>query len=183
MKYTETGLSVELVKDENGKLVEFEWRDVVGFEGIYKVSNYGHVRTVKTGRLRKINPDTQTGYMKLTLSLPGSKLKCLSVHRMVAKAFLPNYDNLPEVNHKDLDKCNNIVTNLEWSTREDNYRHALDNGACGGSRNKKLTVDQVSKIRELRLKGFTQSKLAKKFGRSIITIQRVIHGKGAYSDI
>jgi hypothetical protein len=105
------------------------WKDVVGYEGFYQVSNYGNIksidrlikhkninRTSKTkGKIRTIRFCTR-GYPMVMLCKNGIK-KMKIIHRIVAQAFIPNPNNFPEVNHKDEDKSNNNVTNLEWCTR------------------------------------------------------------------
>ena len=104
-----------------------EWRDIEGFEGKYMVSNTGKVkslertvwcglnggccRTVSEKILKaKINSD---GYLQVVLYKEGIK-KTYKIHRLVAESFLPNPNNLPCINHKDENKENNIVSNLEW---------------------------------------------------------------------
>ena len=100
------------------------WKDVVGYEGYYQVSNKGNVktieRTVRFGRQSRIVPEIikekvpdKRGYLTVMLS-KGNKVKNAKIHRLVAEAFIPNPLNLPEVNHKDEDKTNNCVHNLEW---------------------------------------------------------------------
>ena len=97
------------------------WKDVVGYEGLYKVSNKGNVYSV--GRLnlrgRKIGgqilkplPNT-SGYPQVTLYKDG-KRKQKSIHRLVLESFVENPNNLPEVNHKDENPSNNELSNLEW---------------------------------------------------------------------
>ena len=88
-----------------------EWRPIVGFEGLYEVSNTGQVRNCRGKLLRPgLN---HNGYLKCVLCKKG-KTKTIYIHRLVAQAFLLNPDNLPQVNHKDEDKTNNSVDNLEW---------------------------------------------------------------------
>ena len=116
-----------------------EWRPVVGYEGLYEVSNTGRVRSVDRFyyRLHKgkvLSPTKDRyGYLTVTLNCNG-KSKTIKIHRLVAQAFLPNPDNLPQVNHKDEDKTNNNVTNLEWcdakynvnfGTRQERYRNTM----------------------------------------------------------
>lgn len=103
-----------------------EWRPVVGFEGIYEVSSLGEVRTVLTGhcRLRKIKRNHRTGYDFIQLHRRGEKPLTRNVHRLVAEAFIPNPDNLPQVNHINEVKTDNRVENLEWITAHDNNEHS-----------------------------------------------------------
>ena len=100
-----------------------EWRDVVGYEGLYMVSNCGRVKSLKfsNGKREKIMKlsDRGNGYLRVSLSKDGES-KHYNVHRLVAIAFIPNPDNLPYVNHKDECKTNNNVDNLEWCTVEYN---------------------------------------------------------------
>lgn len=101
-------------------MTEEIWRPVVGYEGLYEVSSYGRVRSLDRydsrnhfikGRIMKFR--NCRGYLRVTLCNNGLYNQ-ISVHRLVAQAFIPNPDNLPMVNHKDEDKTNNIVENLEW---------------------------------------------------------------------
>lgn len=97
-----------------------EWKDIEGYEGLYQISNDGIVRNQKTGKIKK---DTNSkGYRRVGL-FKNSIGKWFAVHRLVAEAFIPNPDNLPVVNHKDEDKTNNKVENLEWCTVEYNNRY------------------------------------------------------------
>ena len=107
-----------------------EWRDIKGYEGLYQVSNTGKVksleRTVRIGRgyrtvTEKIMKPRENnhGYLQLHLCREGKRKLC-RIHRLVAQAFLPNPDNLSEVNHKDENKQNNYVENLEWCSHSYN---------------------------------------------------------------
>ena len=102
------------------------WKDVIGFEGIYQVSNMGNVRSVcfhSTDKIQNMKRNkTKFGYLRVQLSKNG-KIKHCSVHRLVAEAFLPNPMNLPQVNHKNEQKDDNQVTNLEWCTAKYNVNY------------------------------------------------------------
>lgn len=121
-----------------------EWKPIIGYEGLYEISNLGNVRSMerrvnvahkgfKGTRLLKskiMKPYNYFGYFGVALC-KNKKYKQLLIHRLVAQAFIPNPDNLPCVNHIDENKQNNCVENLEWCTYayNDNY----------GNRNKKIS--------------------------------------------
>lgn len=98
-----------------------EWKDVKDYEGLYQVSNLGRVKGLKKGKILKQH-DNGKGYMQVGL-YKNNKGKPYYVHRLVAKAFIPNTENKPEVNHKDKDRANNCVDNLEWVTSKENEQH------------------------------------------------------------
>lgn len=116
------------------------WKDVVGFEGFYQVSNLGRVKSIgrydSRGRfwgeqLKKTKPNNR-GYIQISFHKHGKEYYKL-LHRVVAEAFIPNSDNLPQVNHIDEDKNNNAVENLEWCTNlynrhyGDGYQRSVQN--------------------------------------------------------
>ena len=95
------------------------WRDIEGYEGLYQVSNLGRVRSLnynRTGKVQNMKLGTYPNGYKMVDLKKNKKRKAHLVHRLVAKAFIPNPnpDQLCEVNHKDEDKANNTVDNLEW---------------------------------------------------------------------
>ena len=93
------------------------WKDKKDYEGHYQVSNFGRVKSIKFGKERILKPLTNSsGYLCVNLYKNGI-IKTYLVHRLVAEIFLPNPNNYKEVNHKDEDKSNNIVSNLEWCDR------------------------------------------------------------------
>lgn len=106
------------------------WRDVHGYEGLYKVSNKGNVRSVDrinhigrkySGRMLRSAYD-KDGYLQVALCKNG-KMKTKKIHRLVAETFIPNPNGFSEVNHKDEIKTNNYVENLEWCTRKYNVNY------------------------------------------------------------
>lgn len=102
------------------------WKDIEGYEGKYEVSNLGHVRSLSLGKITKYRPKhkgrvlkpylTKYGYHVVDLFYNTGKKRHYLVHRLVADAFIPNPDNLPQVNHKNELKTDNRVENLEWCT-------------------------------------------------------------------
>ena len=100
------------------------WKSITGYEGLYEVSDMGRVKSLKHGKERIMKPRKNTGgYLNVDLCKDGQK-KMLLVHRLVAKAFIPNPNNLETVNHKDEVKTNNVASNLEWMSREDNVAYS-----------------------------------------------------------
>jgi hypothetical protein len=119
------------------------WKPIKGFEECYEVSNMGRVKSIARTRITKGGGITNVnerilkqqidkfGYCKVGLCKDG-KHYYFKAHRLVAIAFIPNYENKPEINHKDGNKENNCVSNLEWNTSIENKRHAYETGLNGG---------------------------------------------------
>ena len=154
-----------------------EWRGVVGYEGRYEVSCFGRVRKLGgpiVGQWRK-----SAGYYQVRLSEPRA---VHLVHRLVAKAFIPNHENKPGVNHIDFDTINNAVANLEWCTQAENIQHSAKAGRMNRPemRGKRPTVaaftdEQVAAMRQqYATGGETWSSLAAKFGVSKRTVGRIL---------
>ena len=100
------------------------WKTVSGYNGRYEVSNFGNVRSLASGTPKLLkqmtNAGKYNGYAMVTLySSPNCGVK-VKVHRLVAEAFIPNPELFPVINHKDENKLNNSVANLEWCTRRYN---------------------------------------------------------------
>ena len=98
------------------------WKDIDGYYGKYQVSSWGRVRNAESGHILKPYKNSK-GYLKVGLC-SGKKGDKHRINRLVAKAFIENPYNFPQVNHKDGNKENNSVTNLEWTTNEINRKHA-----------------------------------------------------------
>ena len=92
-------------------------KDIKNYEGLYAVTEDGRVWSYKKNKF--LSPSSANGYLQVVLSKKG-KHKTYRIHRLVAEAYLENPNNLPEVNHKDENKGNNTVENLEWCTRDYN---------------------------------------------------------------
>lgn len=103
------------------------WKDVKGYEGLYQVSNLGRIKSFhKEDEIIMKCFLSKNGYVRVCLTKFGVGSKKL-VHRLVAQAFIPNPNNLPQVNHKDGNKQNNKVDNLEWCTPSENMLHSYKN--------------------------------------------------------
>lgn len=103
------------------------WKDIEGYEGMFRVSSYGKIYSIPRpstkGGIRKINIDK--GYMYVNLRKDGKKGSNKFIHRLVAKHFIPNPENKTQVNHIDGNKLNNMVDNLEWNTPQENINHYI----------------------------------------------------------
>lgn len=122
------------------------WRDIKDYEGMYQVSNLGRVKCLdridsagrkRYGRILKLW--NSRGYLQVGLSI-NSKGKKFSVHRLVAQAFIKNPNNKLEVNHKDEDKTNNRVDNLEWVTSKENSNWGTGIERSAKNRSKRIKV-------------------------------------------
>lgn len=165
------------------------WKDIKDYEGFYQVSNLGRIRSLtrnvkqhsssiqtKRGKILSLAID-RGGYVFCALS-KNNNLKTYKVHRLVANSFIPNPLDRKEINHKDCDKTNNVVWNLEWSTRSHNINHAISNGRLkypvGEScYNSKLTNNQRIEMYEQRTRGMLLKDLSAKYGVSISVASKI----------
>lgn len=115
----------EQLKNDNMDNENEIWIDVVDYEGLYKVSDLGRVQSLKG--VIKSSRTQNSGYLTMDLYKKNVQKTC-TVHRLVAKAFLPNPNNKPQVNHINGNKQDNRLENLEWVTVAENLNHALDTG-------------------------------------------------------
>ena len=161
------------------------FKDIEGYEGIYQVSNFGKIRKIKLGKERILRPCKDSrGYSVVSL-FKNKTRKMHKMHRLIAIAFIPNPANKPQINHKDGNKLNNNLDNLEWNTALENVRHSFETGLnnhyhCQGEKcvTSKLKEHQVMQIRSLyNLKQHTQRELAKLYDCNHCTIWDIIHRK------
>ena len=117
------------------------WKDIPELEGLYQASNLGRIKSIeriakKEYRNNRIVKEkiikgskNKDGYLKIHISNKERNInKVVSIHRLVAKAFISNPNKLPQINHKDGNKLNNSISNLEWCTNLYNQQHAWKNG-------------------------------------------------------
>lgn len=152
------------------------WKDVEGYEGAYQVSNIGFVRMKCDHGFELLTPiPSAKVYKKILLKNPA---RCISIHRLVAKHFVDNPNNHPEVNHIDAKKHNNVSTNLEWTTKKGNVQHALNNGLylMGETHSQsKLRNEDVYEIRKMFSESTSPCDLSKKFKISKDAIYKIVH--------
>lgn len=166
-----------------------EWKGVVGYDGLYEVSNLGRLKMngrrvpIHGGFTRFRNPKIKTqfidigGYCTTGLS-NGSKSVSRKVHVLVATAFIPNPENKPHVNHKDGVKHNNNVDNLEWVTRNENMQHAYSNNLINTSKGEKhlLAKFKDSDVLEIFNSFDSAQELADRYNVKIRTIYAIKEG-------
>ena len=111
-----------------------EWKSIPGYEGLYEISSYGRVKSLEISYVRKngvmdhkpeiiLKPKNNGKGYSVVCLYKNKKHKYCLIHRLVAQTFIPNPDNLPMINHKDEDKTNNSVDNLEWCTAKYNSNY------------------------------------------------------------
>ena len=156
------------------------WKDIAGYNGDYQVSTFGRVKRFhKHTPPRILKPQLLGEYLSVNLCI-GGKLKHQKVHVLVAKAFIPNPDNKPEVNHDDGNKFNCHVSNLYWATKSENQQHAVKNGlAKSGEKHYKAKIKDEKDIIYIRENpdNLTQEELAEMFGVDQTTISAIQLGK------
>lgn len=150
-------------------------KDIPGWEGRYAVTEDGRIWNHKRKIFMKYHPDAD-GYLTFRPSRDG-RYSYLKIHRIVAKAFVPNPENKPQVNHLDGDKTNNHASNLEWCTAKENMHHAIRTGLIrqDGDQhvNAKLTREEVLTIRNRLVEGCSHRSLAIQHGVTIGTISNI----------
>ena len=172
----QTGMEVSTQREE--------WADIKGFCGLYRVSTLGRVYSVPRkgfrgraigGNYLSSDKPTKNGYACVNLRSTNFTRLSVPIHRLVAEEFIPNPNGLPQVNHKDGNKLNNCVSNLEWVSSSDNVRHAVKNGLMRNhfhanygeyNYNHKLSDSQVERIRDMYRNGIKSPALSRLFGVS-----------------
>lgn len=175
-------LRYELTKIDN--LQHEEWRDIGGYEGLYMVSNLGRVKSFYGIGEKLLTPGVNRGgYAFVVLTDINKIRKSLKVHTLVARMFLPNPEDKPVVHHRDGNRSNKRVENLEWVTYRENTAYAVQKGSYDNKNgcdnpHSKLTAEQVFYIRVHyipRHRKFGSNALARKFNVSKNTIFNVVN--------
>lgn len=152
------------------------WKDIKGYEGLYKISNYGRIYSYYSKKLLKTTL-CNGGYLRGHL-YKNTKVKAFLVHRLVAKAFIPNPENKPEVNHIDGNKKNNNVENLEWVTSKENMEHAVINNLGVGKGVRKTKAIRQCDINGRLIKNFKSiNEASRQTGVAVSSISTCCIGK------
>ena len=173
------------------------WLPIIGFESRYMVSSLGRVKSLARieekyikgllvkyrVRERILSPTIAFGYPKVVLNV-NTKKRWAFVHRLVAEAFIPNPDKKREVNHKDMNRMNCVLSNLEWTTSSENKRHARKNGrykpakgeACGSAILTESIVRAARAVWKAPNRPFLRD-LASSYGISMKALRSAIHGQ------
>ena len=165
--------------------MEEKWKIVEGFSK-YLISNKGRVKNII--ELKDLKFYSCRGYEKIELVNDNNMKKKVFVHRLVAQAFIPNPKNKPQVNHKDGNKTNNTVKNLEWCTPKENVAHSIKTGLTDFSRtnyrkgegasNSKMIDEDVKQLRVMYDTGeFSLKELSAYFDISIPTVWAIVKRK------
>lgn len=167
-----------------------EWRDIVGYEGLYQVSNLGRIKNIRTPvcsdrgndltEICLVKPSLQKlkrNYFRYRVNLwKENKPKTFKVHRLVATAFILNPLNKPQVNHIDNNPLNNNVKNLEWCTILENMEHSKKQGRMNVGRKNGMNKFSEQTIQQILLSKENKSLLSKKYNISISYINSLKRG-------
>lgn len=178
--------------EELQELIAERWMDIVGWERLYQISDNGRIkrlsRIVKVKRSnsceytmqfkeKMLTPNTtQWGYKKINL-ISGNRIESYFLHRLVANAFIPNYNKKPFINHIDNNKENNHYSNLEWVTTKENIAHAYETGIRRpGERNGRARLNEFQ-VRVIRKCDVGSTILSRFFGVHKSTIESIKSGR------
>lgn len=154
------------------------WKPVKEFEGIYEVTSKGRFRNIRIKLKGEINyiksfPNT-SGRLIIHLCI-NSKKKSFQVHRLIAESFVPNPNNLPQINHIDGNYLNNAIENLEWCTSKENVRHVFKNNLKTGYFGIGISKMTPELILEIKDRYYNKKELQKDIAKSLNACRSVIH--------
>jgi len=158
------------------------WKDVISYEGLYEVSSFGRVksirrRSLKDGRQvheRILKPGAGNRNYKVVCLSKNGISRTITIHRLVATSFIPDKEIETQVNHKDGNKFNNYLENLEWCTRKENMIHAkkvLKRNINAYA----LSHKEVFAVRNVDYKGITLTRVAKIYNVARSTISNIVN--------
>ena len=155
------------------------WRDIKGYEGLYKVSNLGRIKSIRNNIYLKPNLQSN-GYLRISLSKNG-KVQYKNIHRLVAEAFIKNDNEYPIINHIDGNKLNNNVDNLEWCSYQHNNKEAirlkLNVAKKGKDNHRSKVITQYDKNGNFIKQWDYMSMITKELGYDYTSISKCCSGK------
>lgn len=173
-----------------GELLEEQWLSVPGYEGLYNISNLGKVlsmdRTRNCGlklKGREVPISlVKNSYASFAVADLDGNPKSLKIHKVLAQLFIPNPENKKCINHKNGNKHDYSLSNLEWATYSENSQHAIDTGLAVRYKGEKhsrakLTEDQVYEILDMHKSGMCYSEIASKYNLHKTNIGKIVNGK------
>lgn len=167
--------------------MEEEWRPCPDYEGLYEVSSDGRVRNSRTGYVIKARRGScgyaEVGLFRSVKDGGNHRTKSVKVHRLVARAFVPNPEDKREVNHIDTNRMNPAAANLEWMDKYENHAHSASLGKYRAETNpkraKKLPPEAIEDCRRRRAAGESVASLAAAYDVTDVSIYRVLYGRAA----
>ena len=155
------------------------WKEAYGFNN-YLCNEKGEIYSLLSAKIMKTHGD-KDGYQQLRMTVEKGKAVTVKTHRLIAQTFLPNPENKPQVNHKDGNKKNNAVSNLEWCTHKENQKHAIKTGLKNdsGINNSRASCNE-EKLKEIRLlisEGKGNTEIEKITGISNKVVSLIRHNK------
>lgn len=121
-------------------------KDIKDYEGLYAITSCGKVWSYRTNKFLKPSEDG-SNYLRVNLCKNGNRRQ-YSIHRLVAEVYIPNPDNKPQVNHKDENKQNNCINNLEWATAKENINYGTHNARMAKSNQKSIYCVELDRAFE-----------------------------------
>jgi hypothetical protein len=158
------------------------WRTIPDFPN-YEISSYGRLRRISSRYFLKYNVD-KDGYLRVSIRKTGRRNFCLHIHRLVAIAFLPKPrgPGKKQVNHKNGDKTNNHISNLEWVSCKKNISHAYQKLGYW-PKPKKHSKETILKIHEMRMSGISPSQISKELGVGLSHVEQIIQRRVRARDL
>jgi len=153
------------------------FKPVKDYEDYYLISNYGALQSLLKKTIKRSFNKNKKGYYRTNLKCPKTnKKKTVFIHQIVAWTYLDNFENKPQINHKDGNKLNNNVSNLEWVTNQENRDHAVKTGLHATRKTGlgKIKLDQIPELKKLAELGYSQRKIGKIFGVCQQTVSKIL---------